>query len=190
MVSMLRNSPHDRVLVASWMRGYSLFQGITNTKREAIVSSFLQFVMSHELILGDLNDDQIKGLYSDLFTVLYKTVPRSWMSATSKLLWCLYPSTVVIYDAFVHRTIAVMQCLDDDLTGFPRIGEPPSIGSEDGIETAVRHYMNFQGMVRKLQNKHTPLLKVLRAKYKESYPYDVRIIDKLLWMIGNLREGY
>ena len=190
MVAMLRKGPHDPRLVASWMRDYGLFQGITGPNRIAIVNRFLQFATEHESIVGDLSDDQVRNLYTALFRALFQTVQRSWMSAMSKLLWCLYPNTVVIYDAFVYRTLAVMQCLDDDLVGFPRIGEPPSIDGEDSIEAAVGHYMNYQTMVRKLQSVHSQLLRELRARNNVSYRYDVRIMDKLLWMIGNLRKAF
>lgn len=112
------------------------------------------------------------------------------MSATSKLLWCLYPDTIVIYDTFVHRTLIVMQSIDDDLSAFPRVGAPRSIDGEADIVAATTHYMNYQAMVRRLQTRHWQLLRDLRKRYNESYPYDVRIIDKLLWMIGNPRENY
>jgi hypothetical protein len=190
VVKMLRNGPQDPGLVTSWMRDYGLFQGITNPNREAIVAQFLRFVAEHEVIVGDIKDESMRALYIELFTALYRTVPRSWMSATSKLLWCIYPSTVVIYDAFVYRTLAVMQCIDDDLAGFPRIGAPPSIDGEIDIEVAAEHYMNYQAMVRRLLAVHSQLLRDLRARDNELYPYDVRIIDKLLWMIGNFREAY
>ena len=190
MVSMLHDGPHSLALVTSWMRDYGLFQGITNQNRAAIVKRFLHFVETHEQIDGDISDEQIEMFYRELFTALFHTVQRSWMSATSKLLWCLYPNTVVIYDAFVHRTLSVMQCLDDSLADFPRIGEPTSIRRVDDIEIAARHYMNYQAMVRNLLNTHSQLLQELRTQHNESYPYDVRIMDKLLWMIGNLRETY
>jgi hypothetical protein len=38
--------------------------------------------------------------------------------------------------------------------------------------------------------RHGQLLRDLRKRHKESYPYDVRIVDKLLWMIGNPRKSY
>lgn len=40
----------------------------------------------------------------------------------------------------------------------------------------------------KLPNSRpTTMLGVLRAQHQEIYPYDVRIMDKLLWMLGNPR---
>ncbi|MBI3530707.1 MAG: hypothetical protein HY067_22405 [Betaproteobacteria bacterium] len=190
MVTMLRDGPHDAALVTSWMRDYGLFQGITARNRAAIVARFLRFAHAHKATAHNPNEEEIATLYAALFTALHREVPRSWMSATSKLLWCLYPDTIVIYDTFVHRTLIVMQSIDDDLSAFPRVGAPRSIDGEADIVAATTHYMNYQAMVRRLQTRHWQLLRDLRKRYNESYPYDVRIIDKLLWMIGNPRENY
>ncbi len=190
MVTMLREGRHDAALVTSWMRDYGLFQGITTRNRAAIVARFLRFAREHKVTARNPNDEEIAALYAALFKALHKEVARSWMSATSKLLWCLYPNTIVIYDNFVHRTLVVMQCIDNDLSAFPRVGEAPSIEGEADIVAATAYYMNYQAMIRRLQTQHGQLLRDLRKRYNEPYPYDVRIIDKLLWMIGNPRENY
>jgi len=190
MVDMLHNSRQNHNLVKSWMMDYGLFQGINSQNRTAIVNQFLQFVQTLTFNTDNLTIEQIKNNFTELLTKLFQTVNRSWVSATSKLLWCLYPNTIAIYDTFVHRTLAVMQCLDDDLAGFSRIGEQPSIRSTNDIQGAVQHYMNYQAMVRKLLYTHSTLLQELRVQHQETYPYDVRILDKLLWMIGNFREMY
>lgn len=112
------------------------------------------------------------------------------MSATSKLLWCLYPRDIVIYDAFVHRALVVLQCVDPDLAGTERIGAAPKINAPTHIDPAVAGYMRYQALVGKLLTVHTPTLNELRLKHKEQYPYDIRIVDKLLWMIGNSNLAY
>lgn len=190
MVAMLQNGSPDAALVRTWMRDYGLFQGITAENRVAIAECFLEFAAQHERFDHEPNAAEIQAMYAALFEALYGAVPRSWASATTKLLWCVHPKTVVIYDAFVLRTLSVMQCLDDSLASFPRIGEPPSIRGVNDIQVATQHYMNYQAMVCKLLSDHSQLLQELRSRYAEPYPYDVRIIDKLLWMIGNLREAY
>lgn len=190
MVAMLKNGPQDADLVRSWMRDYGLFQGITTPNRNAAVKRFLRFAAKHERTSRQPTDAEIKALYTGLLTALYHEVPRSWVSASSKLLWCLYPKTVVIYDAFVHRVLVVMQCIDDDLAGFPRIGAAPRIDGEADIALAVQHYMNYQSMVRRLLSVHRPLLNELRKTHNVTYPYDIRIVDKVLWMIGNSRQAY
>lgn len=190
MIAMLREGPQDIALVCAWMREYGLFQGITAPNRNAIGNRFLRFAKEHERHGQEPNADEIKALYLALFRALHGEVARSWMSATSKLLWCLYPNTIVIYDAFVLRALAILQCIEDDLEGFPRIGEPPKIESELDIEAAVQHYMNYQAMIRRLLDSHGQLFRDLRSRHSEQYPFDVRIMDKLLWMMGNLREAY
>lgn len=190
MIAMLRNRQSDGNLVEAWMQSYGLFQGITNQNRDAIVEQFLMFAAKHERHRHLPTAEEIEVMYAALFNTLYGAVPRSWVSATSKLLWCLYPETVVIYDAFVHRVLVVMQCIDDDLAGFPRIGGAPKIKSEIDIASAVAHYMNYHAMVHKLFSVHAELLAKLREKNNEQYQYDVRILDKVLWMIGNSREAY
>jgi len=189
MIAMLRDGPQDASLVKSWMRDYGLFQGITSQNREAIVNRFLAFSRSHTKT-SLVSREAISELYSELFTVLYREVARSWMSATSKLLWCLYPDDIVIYDTFVHRTLVVMQCIDNDLSGFPRIGTTPKIEKETDIEIATVHYMNYQDMVRKLLSVHAEALSDLRRVNSEAYQYDIRILDKLLWMIGDTKRAY
>jgi hypothetical protein len=190
MVEMLRGGQADRALVQAWMRDYGLFQGITAPNRIAIVNRFLDFVAGHNRYPHQPTTQDIEAMYAALFGALYDEVPRSWASATSKLLWCLYPETVVIYDAFVHRALVVMQCIDDDLAGFPRIGGAPKIQNKADVAPAVQHYMNYQTMVHHLLTVHAQLLADLRELHNEQYQYDIRILDKVLWMIGNAREAY
>jgi hypothetical protein len=190
MVAMLRVGPPDPNLVQAWMRNYGLFQGITAQNRVAIVNRYLKFAAEHVRHPGEPSAAEIQTMYADLFRAFYGAVPRSWASATSKLLWCLYPETVVIYDAFVHRVLVVMQCIDADLASFPRIGEAPKIKAETDIALAVEHYMNYQAMVHQLLTAHEQLLAALRVRNRETYPYDIRILDKVLWMFGNSKEAY
>jgi hypothetical protein len=190
MVAMLQHGPPDPDLTQAWMRDYGLFQGITAQNRDSIVNRFLEFAADHERHPNQATAEEIEALYTTLFGALYGTVPRSWASATSKLLWCLYPESVVIYDAFVHRALVVMQCIDADLADFPRIGPAPRITREADIALAVRHYMNYQAMVHRLLAVHAKLLSKLRIHHNEPYSYDIRIMDKVLWMIGNPREAY
>jgi len=190
MISMLREGAQNVDLVQAWMSEYGLFQGIAARDRLAVVSRFLGFAAEHERRNQELNADEIQTLYLALCSALHGVVARSWVSATSKLLWCLYPDTIIIYDSFVHRVLAVLQCIDDDLNGFPRVGKPPRINCEADIVVAAQHYMNYQSMVRKLLTDHAQLLQDLRTQHQETYPYDVRIMDKVLWMIGNFKEAY
>ena len=187
IVKSLRENSTNLQLVKSWMVSYNLFQGINTAQRDAIANGFLQFSRNYKSSNRQLTSTDIEEQFGELLLALYRIVNRSWLSATSKLLWCIYPDQVVLYDSFVYRSLTVFQCVDADLTAFPRIGSPPKFDSEASINKAVQHYMGFQNLVKHLQQVHQPALDRLREKNKEtcSYEYDIRIIDKLLWMIGN-----
>ncbi|HEY0543997.1 MAG TPA: hypothetical protein VGC91_01270 [Pyrinomonadaceae bacterium] len=190
MKSMLARGDQDIRLVKSWMRGYGLFQGIITENRDKIANRFLSFATSVRATVSVADRKILEEKYSELFTALFSEVNRSWMSATSKLLWCIYPNEVVIYDSFVARALVVMQCLDGDLANFPRINVPPKVARESEIVLAVKHYMNYQDMVKHIFERNFDTLNELRKEHKENYPHDIRIIDKLLWMIGNPKQRF
>lgn len=182
---MLASGNHDKDIVKHWMRGYALFQGITAHDREKIAKRYLAFMASADTPSSIADGMVLESIYSKLFTALFLEVRRSWMSATSKLLWCKYPDQIVIYDSFVERALIVMQCLDGDLVAFARIGVAPKVKHKTDIAAAVEHYMNYQRVVRHILTQHSKILNDLRQKHSEPYPHDIRIVDKLLWMIGN-----
>ena len=190
MKSMLQKGDEDAQLVMSWMRDYGLFQGITKQEREKISMTFLSFAKSIGSTVDITDKDTLRSIYSKLFKSLFDEVNRSWMSATSKLLWCIYPDYVVIYDSFVERALVVMQCLDRGLSEFPRIGVAPKVTSESDIASATSYYINYQGMVRHIYERNIEILNELRHRHKETYPHDIRIVDKLLWMIGNPKHKF
>ncbi len=188
--SMLQKGDEDKKLVISWMRDYGLFQGITTIYREEVAQNFLSFAKNIDSTIDITNKDMLRSIYSKLFKVLFNTVNRSWMSATSKLLWCIYPDNIVIYDSFVERALVVMQCFDTELSKFSRIGVAPKVTRESDIAFATNHYINYQGMVKAIYERNIKILNELRNKNKETYPHDIRIVDKLLWMIGNPKHKF
>lgn len=185
VVTMLRRGPADAALMQSWMRSYGLFQGITSADRTEVAKRFVTFVSEPDARRPLSGPDDVASRFSDLYIALYDVLPRTWTSATSKLLWCMFPDTIVIYDSFVHRAALVLQCVDPVLRRYPRIGWPPSVTTKSEIAAAVAFYLNFQLIVRTLAETHAALLNDLRIQHAETYPYDIRILDKLLWMIGD-----
>ena len=190
MKLMLARGDQDISLVKSWMRDYGLFQGLTTENENKIANKFLLFSTSVGSTTSVADRKILEEKYSELFKMLFSQINRSWVSATSKLLWCIYPNEVVIYDSFVWRSLVVMQCLDTELANFPRIGVAPKVTRELDIALAVKHYMNYQDIVKNIFERNSATLNELRGKYKETYPHDIRIIDKLLWMIGNPKQRF
>ena len=96
----------------------------------------------------------------------------------------------MIYDAFVENALLTLQGLTPYLAQFPRIGESPGIRSESDIRTAVLFYMNYQDMVKSILAHRQEQLNGLRESHGEQYPRDIRIVDQLLWILGNPRVGF
>jgi len=182
MLQMLSQHGQNAALVKSWMQFYGLFQGLTGAERDSAAAAFIEFA-AHDGDTTPLQDHRIEALFGTLLTTLHRAVARGWLSATSKLLWCLYPSDIVIYDEFVWRSLVVMQSLDFGLATLPRIGSAPE--GTATLTTGTEWYISYQRMVRKIRDDHQAILVEIRASVTNPYPYDIRIIDNLLWRIGN-----
>ncbi|MEX3973557.1 hypothetical protein [Paraburkholderia caribensis] len=189
MIEAVKGGVPDKTLVKGWMTDYGLFQGLTHSQRDSVVGAFEDFVASHRRIRL-MTDNDVYHVYGELYAALYGAENRVWASAASKLLWCLYPRQTVIYDDYVHSTIVVLQSIDRNLAGFPRVGIAPRVYTKSDIELASKFYVNFQCIVKKLCAVHKPTLRQLRRRYQEQYPYDIRVIDKLLWMISNPNRSW
>jgi len=190
MKNMLLRRNIDKELVKSWMRDYGLFQGIKAENRDAVVEKYAAVIFKITDYKNTLDRENIRIMFNALFSSLFNAVPRKWLSATSKLLWCSFPDQIVIYDAFVERALVVLQCIKPYLARFPRIGISPDLKSEANIDNVVDFYMNYQDMVKAIFSEHKAQLIQLRNKYSEEYPHDIRIIDKLLWMVGSPNQSF
>jgi hypothetical protein len=190
MKNMLHSGTFDTDLVTSWMREYGLFQGINTSDRKKIAAHYatLAFDVANPSDLP--SDEEIKSMFRLFLTDFYKVVPRKWLSATSKLLWCSFPDQIVIYDAFVERALVVLQGITPYLAEMPRIKSSGTIKSENDIEVTLAFYENYQSLVRAILAEHQKQLDDLRSLHNETYPHDIRIVDKLLWMLGNPNQSF
>jgi len=169
--------------VIDFMQSYGLFQGITNDKRSAMAIEFMQFVIDRKPTEALNIEKDFNTLHTKLY---YASGNRKCLSATSKLLWCMYPHDIVIYDAFVARSILILQCLDKDLASLDRFVTPPN--KSDDSTPMTDYYISYSNLVMTLFNKHKDILAELRTTHAADYLYDIRIFDKLLWMMGSFGE--
>ena len=153
IVQALRSGAASPELVRDWMLRYRLFQGIETATRITAVETFLKYAKTLKAKRSSLQSEEVRRLFQELLTAFWKQTDRGWISATSKLLWCVYPKDVVIYDSFVHRALIVLQSIDDDLKQLPKVGWQPSLKSASDIESAVEHYMRYQNMVWCLRDR-------------------------------------
>lgn len=181
MVEGIKSGNLDPQTVKRWMQGYGLFQGIKSEVRNQISNAYVDFVSSHR---PDTHKD-LKQEFFRLHETFYIIQNRKWISAASKLLWCLYPHNTVIYDAFVERSILVLQCVDEDLIQMPRLGKSPKSNSPDFLTKSTEYYWAYSLLVKKLHQKYQPLISQLKSDLGSTYPYDIRLTDKLLWLMGD-----
>lgn len=184
IVNKIESNTLDKKIVKSWMRDYGLLRGISSQNIESIVNTYLNTYK----IIKDGNCD-LKENYRHLYNAFYKSTPRGWLSATSKLLWCIFPNDVVIYDSFVERTIIILQKLENDLLDIKNLGSKPNSKNE---EEMINYYFRYYTLINKLYIKYLSIIEAgsnsYKKKYNIEYPYKIRIIDKLLWMLGNQKE--
>lgn len=181
IVKAVKEKTLDTKIVKSWMRSYSLFQGITGDIRDRIASDYINFAYDNRMFKEDEIDKKFKELHGRLKSVK----DRKWISASSKLLWCLQPEIVVMYDSYVERAVSVLQCCDVELAKLHRVNSPPNIKKDIDSREMTKHYMNYQDIVKLIYRKYLPLIEELKKRNQVEYKYDIRIIDKLLWIMGN-----
>lgn len=186
MIQAIKSKSLNSDMVIKWMTGYKLFQGIVTGDRTKIAKEFINYANQ----IQNFENINIEQNFKDLHGRFCKVNLRTWLSATSKLLWCAYPDQIVIYDAYLGRTMAVLQCLDVDLAKLPRINYPPSVKSEKDIDLLVNFYMNYQNMVKVLVRKYQDTINALKNEYKSNYKYDLRIMDKILWLMGDMNSKF
>jgi len=190
MKKMVAKSLKDESLVFAWMLDYGLFQGIKAEDRKAVVNTYFSTLPNLSQLKKGQERKNIEENFRHLLSELYLSVNRKWLSATSKLLWCSYPDHVVIYDAFVERALVILQGITPYLASFPRINTSPSIKLVSDIDAVMIFYNNYQNMVLAIAKEHKDQLVELRITHNETYAHDIRIIDKLLWMLGNPKQEF
>lgn len=184
MQNMLAAGNLDAKYVRDWMREYGLFQGIKAADRRQIVEVYKDNIFAISKVSGSPTDHDVRRLFSALLNAFYEVVPRKWISAVSKLLWCSLPHEIAIYDAFVHRSLIVLQGITPYLAEMPRLRDTPPVRKGKDISKLVDFYMNYRAMISAIQAHHQGQFDDLRQKYAEQYAYDIRILDKLLWLLG------
>lgn len=190
MQSMLVAENLNEKSVRDWMRGYGLFQGINAADRRKVVEIYKDNIFAISNLASPLPDHDVRELFSVLLNAFYEVVPRKWISAVSKLLWCSFPHEIAIYDAFVHRSLIVLQGVTPYLAEMPRLGNTPPVKKGKDIQELVEFYMSYRKMILAIQKHHQDQLDDLRKKYSEQYAYDIRILDKLLWLLGGADQPF
>ncbi|HHC7385313.1 hypothetical protein [Vibrio parahaemolyticus] len=190
MKEMARKNQFDSLFVKDWMRNYGLFQGISGDDRELIVQVYIENICDVVDGRNPTEPSDLKDMFNELHSLFYAAVPRKWLSAVSKLLWCSFPDDIVIYDSFVERALVVLQPLLPELHNYPRIGESTKPKNKNDIPLITSFYIRYCAMVYEIFVLHEKQLHQLREVHSEQYPHDIRIIDKALWILGSPNQDF
>jgi len=186
IVKAIQKGAVTRETVKSWMRKYGLLRGISAQEQDKVADAFIDFSNHNR----NFSERDIAEVFRRLHQKLKSASERSWLSATSKLMWCMQPDIIVIYDRFVFQSILVLQCLDKELATYPRIGQPiAGRRDQDSVQTTA-FYMNYQDMVKAIYRRNRQLIQDLKNNQSSRYDYDLRLLDKILWMMGNANETF
>lgn len=168
-----RGYPGRPDIVHEWLRYYGVFQGFTGSKRRDLTDALLAWSDARDLQQGLGGAQAIVEAHSDVMAVCDKRceVRRGFTSLASKYLWLCYPMSIPLYDKNVRRALQVLSKTEAG-NAWP--------------EASLSQYHQFVLVWRTFYERH---LKTLEEIDLGSYPYAVRIFDKILWLVGEETYG-
>lgn len=163
-------------VLKGWLVYYKVFQGLKDKQRDDVVTSVLRWADSNLIEQRDLSSlDELSNEFDSLCSALPRILrkngePRKFTSLASKALWLCYPDKVPIFDDLASRALFVLSKLVE-------VDIPQVTDSE---------YKRFACIWRQMFAKYE---NELREICPEGYPYLVRVLDKILWILGEGRYG-
>ena len=142
-------------------------------RRLAIATAVLEWADSRNLQRDLTSVNAIADAHVEIMEVCTRArgEKRDFTSLASKALWLCYPDSVPIFDSFVQRALWVISKLEPDIALLP----------DNNPE-----YRKFVHLWKALNERYATTLNNMDIG---SYPYRVRIFDKILWLIGNPLYG-
>lgn len=159
--------------IRKWLQGYQVFQGIPGPKRIAIAASVVEWADTRDKQRDLTTVDALVAAHTELEDVCIRAYgkKRSFNSLASKALWLCYPSSVPILDDFTQSALSVISKLEADTTSLPETDSD---------------YRKFVHLWKTLYDRYAAALNEIDIG---TYPYRVRIFDKILWLLGEPRYG-
>lgn len=180
-----KNIQSDKI--EKWMADYGLFQGVTKKNRFEISNAVKEYFQNYK---KDQELFSLEEQFLSLHTTLSNVLNKKWLSATTKLLWLVEPNNIVIYDALVVRSVTVLQCILPALSNLPRINLQPKYKTSSDIIALFKYYNNYQLAVKKIYELNKDVIQNAKFELNSSYSYDLRLMDKLLWRMGDSNSEF
>ena len=156
--------------IRSWFQSYQVFQGIEGANRLAIASAVVEWADARDMHRDLTTAEALDQAHTEIAAACVRASgEREITSLASKALWLCYPDSVPLYDSFAQRALWVICKLEKDLVTLPE-NEP--------------EYRKFVYVWKALYDRYASAISSIDIG---SYPYRVRIFDKILWLLGERR---
>ena len=152
-----------------WLWFYRVLQGLTTDEELKIAGAVLGWADDDRNRSRDLTTaEALAAAHAELMKVVCQAYGkrRDFTSLASKALWLCYPESVPMLDGWTRNALYVISKI------------------ENGINPIAEKTPEYEQFVH--------VWKQLYSKYKETienldigtYPYRVRVFDRILWLIG------
>jgi hypothetical protein len=155
-------------ILRSWLSSYAVFQGFDGSRRDALAKAVLDWA-DHQPEDSRLETlDALIRAHADLMAACSQANGRGrdFTSLASKALWLRYPDAVPLYDRFAQDALWLLSKLESDLPSVPK---------------GATRYGAFAFFWRTLYDRYAPSIAAID---NNGYRYQVRIFDRILWLIG------
>ena len=155
--------------VRGWLHHYRVLRGIRAEKIDRIAKAVVEYAdgarpeslgLDQEVIA-----EQFHALGARLAVVVGK---RNTISMASKALWLCYPDAVPIFDDYAERALQILCRIQ-------------------GIAVRAQVVGTYERFLNAWLQVHAACLPALDAVPLVTYPYRIRLLDWLLWYLGEPR---
>jgi hypothetical protein len=161
--------------VHRWLQSYHVLQSFTAETERMIAGQVIVYADSRQRRVLDMKQELILAEFKELESQIQKVVtknksgkPRKVTSLVSKAIWCCYPSDIPIYDNYAEHALQVI-C---------RLSNIKVTGKSNDTDGKYAHFLEAWFRV------YREIEPVIDPEILEGYPYKIRVLDSLLWYIG------
>lgn len=166
--------PTRRQDLRGWLRSYGVFQGLTSAQRDQIVDGVLAWADGRNLLRDLTTPEALADTHRELMGAICKAFmanspeakKRDFTSLASKALWLCYPYSVPIFDGWARHALYIVSKI------------------EDGVTPISERRPEYEQFVHVWKHLYTKYEWVLGSLDMGTYPYRVRVFDRILWLIG------
>ena len=160
----------DRLL--KWLHYYRILRFFPPERSRQIAMEIIEYADESRTTGGLLGKDGVLAEYANVRERITPVAPlsltgnvREVTSLTSKALWCCYPHDVPIFDAYALSALQMICRLS-------------------GKKLSAKNPSKYACFVDAWFQVYAEVEPVIEAADLEGYPYRVRVLDRLLWFLG------